>query len=88
MTTVPAYRELIRFNSGFITAICIVPDFGWLLVLVSGSLLAFNLREMITTPEPVTWAPKGRMHGLELSSLEQNVAFVKVGTTKGRTLGE
>ena len=82
-----AYRELISFRTGTVTAISIVPDFGWLLVLVSGALLAFNLQEIIPTSEPSTWIPKVRSQGLQMSQPDHNVAFARVGTTKGRTLG-
>ncbi len=87
--TQPAYRELIRFHIGSISAVSIIPDFGWLLVLLSsGSLLAFNLHEMVPTSDPSTWQLQGRSHGLALSTPELNVAFARVGVTKGRTLGE
>lgn len=40
------------------------------------------------THEPVTWIPQSSRDALRLSAAEHNVAFVKVGTTKGRLLGK
>jgi hypothetical protein len=65
-----------------------IPDFGWLLVIVGGSLVAFNLREIIPTHAPATWMKATRAQGIELSQPDQDVAFLRVGTTKGRLLGE
>lgn len=83
-----AYRELIHFGSGFISSITIVPDFGRLLVLSSGSLWAFDLTQMIPTHEPVTWTRVAGRSGVELSGPEHTVAFVRMGMTKGRLLSE
>jgi hypothetical protein len=83
-----AYRELVRFASGYISSISVVPDFGQLLIVNAGSLLTFDLNGMIPTSEPVTWVPKVRRDGVMLNSEESAVAFVRVGTTKGRLLGE
>lgn len=57
-------------------------------MLASGALTAFNLHEVMPTSDPSTWLPRVKNQGLEMSSLEQNVAFVRVGATKGRTLGK
>ena len=65
-----------------------VPDFGWLLVLVSGSLIAYSLDELVPTHEPSTWRVKTRGAGYELGGHEQPTAFARVGVTKGRTMGE
>lgn len=83
----PAYRELIRFPSGLINAVSILPTFGRLLVVHSGALIAFDLNEMIPTSEPATWNTVGRLQGRQLNSLDHNVAFARVGTTKDRLLG-
>ncbi|WRT67006.1 uncharacterized protein IL334_003972 [Kwoniella shivajii] len=80
------FRELIRYNSGHISMVAVIPDFGWLLILTSGSLLAYNLREMIPTSNPETWVFQGRMQGERLSAPEHTVAFVRIGVTKGRLL--
>ncbi|WVQ70220.1 uncharacterized protein L199_008446 [Kwoniella botswanensis] len=80
------FRQLINFNSGHISMVSIVPDFGWLLVSSSGSLLAYNLRDMIPTSNPDTWITKGRLDGQRLSAPEHNIAFARVGVTKGRLL--
>jgi hypothetical protein len=48
-----------------ITAVSVLPDFGWLFVLSSGTLMAFSLGEK-----------------------DRQVAFVRVGVTKGRVLSE
>ncbi|WWD15802.1 hypothetical protein CI109_100226 [Kwoniella shandongensis] len=81
-----AFRELIRLNAGHITMVAVVPDFGWSLVLSSGSLIAYNLRDMMPTSEPSTWVQKGRPHGSVLSATDHIVAFVRIGVTKGRLL--
>ncbi|ORX39762.1 hypothetical protein BD324DRAFT_614892 [Kockovaella imperatae] len=81
-----SYRELIRFSSGFITSVSVVPEFGWLLVLISGSLIAYSLNELVPTHEPLTWQTKSRGGGYDLSAHEQPTAFVRVGVTKGRTM--
>ena len=57
-------------------------------MIVGGSLVAFNLRDMIPTHAPETWILTNRAQGIELSPPDQDVAFVRVGTTKGRLLGE
>jgi hypothetical protein len=75
-------------DGGFIFAISVVPDFGWLLVLTSGVLLAFDLQALVPTSNPLTWVPLGRKHALELSERDRQVAFVRVGAIKGRTLGK
>ncbi|WWC85367.1 uncharacterized protein L201_000230 [Kwoniella dendrophila CBS 6074] len=80
------FRELIKFQFGHISMVTIVPDFGWLLVSASGSLLAYNLRDMIPTSNPDTWVVKGRLEGQSLSAPEHSVAFARVGVTKGRLL--
>ena len=81
-----AYRELIKFTSRAITTVSIVPDFGWLLVLASGTLIAFDLHEIMPTSEPSTWVQQTKSQGIVMSSAETEVAFARVGTTKGRTL--
>ncbi|WVF72308.1 hypothetical protein IAT40_007121 [Kwoniella sp. CBS 6097] len=81
-----SFRELIRFQAGYITAVSIVPDFGWLLVVSAGHLLAYNMKEMIPTSNPVTWVTKGRTDGDRLSGVDHMVAFVRIGVTKGRLL--
>jgi len=58
------------------------------MVIVGGTLVAFNLRDIIPTHAPETWATTTRAQGIQLSQADQDVAFVRVGTTKGRLLGE
>jgi len=70
-----------------VSTITIIPDFGWLLVVVGGSLIAFNLRDIIPTHAPETWIKTTQAQGIELTPPDQDVAFVRVGTTKGRLLG-
>lgn len=82
-----AYRQVIRLSTGAITAISIVPDFPWLLVLSSGILLAFSLIDMLPTSEPSTWVLTGRSQAEELSRPECPVSLLKIGATKGRLLG-
>ncbi|OCF39870.1 hypothetical protein I317_06307 [Kwoniella heveanensis CBS 569] len=81
-----SFRELIRFQTGHIAAVSIVPDFSWLLVVSAGNLLAYSMKEMIPTSNPVTWVSKGRMGGDRLSAADHMVAFVRIGVTKGRLL--
>jgi hypothetical protein len=83
-----AYRELVRLQSGVIRMISVVQDFGWLLVLISGNLLAFSLREMMPASDPATWVMLGQVQARVLSDPEKIVAFVRVGFTKGRLMGE
>ncbi|KAK8869923.1 hypothetical protein IAR55_000491 [Kwoniella newhampshirensis] len=81
-----AFGELIRFNAGHISMVSIIPDFGWLLILSSGTLLAYNLRELMPTSEPSTWLRKSRSDASVLSAADHVVAFVRIGVTKGRLL--
>jgi hypothetical protein len=84
-----AYRELVRIPSmASITAVTVIPDFGWLLVKIGGRLFAFNLGLMMPTHEPTTWVKTTLTQGIELSTPAEEVAFVRLGTTKGRLLGE
>lgn len=71
-----------------ITAVSVLPDFGWLFVLSSGSLLAFSLQELIPASDPATWSSLGKDKAVELGEKDRHVAFVRVGVTKGRVLGE
>lgn len=68
--------------------VSVVPDFGWLLVLTSGNLYAFSLREMIPASDPATWVMLGKVQATVLSDPEKIVAFARVGFTKGRLMGE
>ncbi|KAK4687215.1 RHO1 GDP-GTP exchange protein 1/2, partial [Tremellales sp. Uapishka_1] len=81
-----SYRELIRFDSGLISAVLVIPEFGWLLVVISGVLFAYNLQEMVPTAEPLTWRTKGRLEGNMMSQRTEAVSFTRVGTVKGRLL--
>jgi hypothetical protein len=83
-----AFRQVIKLHSGTITAMSIIPDFPWLVVLSSGVLLAFSLPEMLPTSDPSTWILSGRAQAEELSRMDMSVAVVKIGMTKGRLLGE
>lgn len=65
-----------------------MPDFGWILVVHSGSLSIFNLHEMIPTSEPETWIMHSQRQAIKLSAPEHSVAFARVGTTKDRLMGE
>jgi hypothetical protein len=71
-----------------ITAVSVLPDFGWLFVLSSGSLLAFSLQQLIPASDPATWSSLGRDKAVELGERDRQVAFVRVGVTKGRVLGK
>lgn len=82
-----AFRKVIKLHSGTITAMSIVPDFPWLVVLSSGNLLAFSLTGLLPTSDPSTWVLMGRAQAEELSRPEVSVALVKIGLTKGRLLG-
>lgn len=82
-----AFRELVRVNTGPISAIFAMPDFGWLLAVNAGSLVAFNLHAMIPTSEPETWVMQGQAQAVKLSAAEHNVAFARVGMTKDRLMG-
>ena len=89
MELTEAYREIIRFSAPqTVTTVAIVPDFGWLLAVVSGALIAFNLRDIVPTHEPLTWSKATRSAGVDLSSPELEVGLVRIGTTKGRLLGK
>jgi hypothetical protein len=68
--------------------VTVVPDFGWLLVLTSGNLLAFSLRDMMPASDTATWVMLGKLQARVLSDPTKVVAFVRVGFTKGRLLGE
>lgn len=68
--------------------VSVVPDFGWLLVLTSGNLLAFSLREMMPASDPATWVMLGKVQARALSDPEKAVSFAKIGFTKGRLMGE
>lgn len=83
-----AFRELVRLQLGIISMVTIVPDFGWLLVVSSGNLLAFSLRDMMPASDPATWVMLGKVQAKFMSDPEKVVAFVRVGFTKGRLLGE
>lgn len=83
-----AYRELIRLHPMMsITMPVVIPDFGWLLVCAGGRLMAFNLKIMIPTHDRSTWLKTTKAQSVELSA-PQEVAFVRLGMTKGRLLGE
>lgn len=81
-------RELIRLPGHAISSIALVIDFGWVLVVHGGSLLAFNLHNMIPTSEPSTWKMQGKSQAVKISSNEHSVAFVRMGYTKDRLMGE
>ncbi|RXK38363.1 hypothetical protein M231_04405 [Tremella mesenterica] len=81
-----SYQEMIRFATGTITTLTIIPDFPWLLVLRAHALYAYNLADMLPTFSPSTWQMKGTIQGETISAPEHVVAFVRVGKMKGRTL--
>lgn len=81
-------RELIRLPGHAISSIALVVDFGWVLVVHGGALLAFNLHTMIPTSEPSTWTTQGKSQGVKISSNEHSVAFVRMGYTKDRLMGK
>ncbi|ADV20494.1 hypothetical protein I305_06270 [Cryptococcus gattii E566] len=80
--------ERLLFKKGEITisSIALVPEFLWLLVLSSGTLLAFNLKKMMPTSEPSTWMSMGRPQGQLLNQSGHSVAWIYTGKTKGRRL--
>ncbi|EAL22516.1 hypothetical protein CNBB3940 [Cryptococcus deneoformans B-3501A] len=81
-----SFRELVQLQNGQISSIALVPEFSWLLVLSSGTLLAFNLKRMMPTSDPSTWMSMGRAQGQLLNQSGHSVAWVYTGKTKGRTL--
>ncbi|WVQ78219.1 hypothetical protein IAT38_000302 [Cryptococcus sp. DSM 104549] len=81
-----SYRELIRFNTGHITTVSLIAEFAWLLVVTSGSLVAFSLNKLMPTSDNTTWVKHGRMQGDLLSQPEHVVAWASVGVTKDRVL--
>ncbi|WVQ78218.1 hypothetical protein IAT38_000301 [Cryptococcus sp. DSM 104549] len=81
-----SYRELIRFNTGHITTVSLIAEFAWLLVVTSGSLIAFSLNKLMPTSDNSTWVKHGRMQGDLLSQPEHVVAWARVGVTKDRVL--
>jgi hypothetical protein len=83
-----AMRELIRLPGRAVSSIALVVDFGWLLVVHGGSLLAFNLHTMIPTSDPSTWSVQGKSGAVKISSNDHSVAFVRMGYTKDRLMGE
>ncbi|WVO12788.1 hypothetical protein L204_100396 [Cryptococcus depauperatus] len=81
-----SFRQLIKFESGHITTVAVSEDSGWMLVISSGILYAFGLKELIPTSEPSTWNVKSQRQGEILSRQGQTVIWVCTGETKGKTL--
>lgn len=71
-----------------ISSLAVVVDFGWILVIHGGNLLAFNLNEMIPTSDPSTWAIQGKLQGVQLNPKEHSVSLVRMGYTKDRLMGQ
>ncbi|ODO11558.1 hypothetical protein I350_00339 [Cryptococcus amylolentus CBS 6273] len=80
------FQEAIRFDTGQVTSITTIPEFPWLLTMNGGTIVAFNLRDMMTTVDPQTWVRQRRIDGVLLSRPGQHVAWMSVGKSKGRTL--
>lgn len=78
----------MQLQNGQISSIALVPEFSWLLVLSSGTLLAFNLKKMMPTSEPATWMSMGRAQGQLLNQSGHSIAWIYTGKTKGRRLSE
>ncbi|KIR26825.1 hypothetical protein I309_04203 [Cryptococcus deuterogattii LA55] len=81
-----SFRELVQLQNGQISSIALVPEFSWLLVLSSVTLLAFNLKKMMPTSEPATWMSMGRAQGQLLNQSGHSIAWIYTGKTKGRRL--
>jgi hypothetical protein len=65
----------------------VVADFGWILVIQGGRLVAFNLNEMIPTSDISTWVMVGKLQAVKMSPADHNVSFVRIGYTKDRLMG-
>jgi hypothetical protein len=65
----------------------VVADFGWVLVVQGGKLVAFNLNEMIPTSDTSTWLMVGKLQAVKMSPADHNVSFVRIGYTKDRLMG-
>ncbi|ODO03369.1 hypothetical protein L198_02215 [Cryptococcus wingfieldii CBS 7118] len=80
--------ERLMFKKGeiVVTSITTIPEFPWLLTMNGGTIVAFNLRDMMTTVDPQTWVRQRRIDGVLLSRPGQHVAWMSVGKSKGRTL--
>ena len=88
-----AYRQLIDLSvAGMatgITSLSVLPGFGRLLLVFSGQLLSFNLKEMIPNNLPEMWIAKKRSDALELSRMEEGpVCLLRIGKVKQRMLSE
>lgn len=80
---------MIRLNNAaLISAISVVPDFGWLLVVSFGNLHAYDLKQMMPASDPATWVMMGKEQARQISPLDKSIVFVRVGFTKGRLLGQ
>ena len=71
-----------------ITSVTVVSDFGYLLVLCAGRLLAYNLRDLLPSPDPDTWVTHDHKAGRMVGDVEKAVTFVRTGYCKERLLGE
>ncbi|WVQ71558.1 hypothetical protein IAR50_001097 [Cryptococcus sp. DSM 104548] len=80
------FREAIRFDAGQVTSITTIPEFPWLLTIHAGTIVAFNLRDMLPAVDPQTWVKQRRIDGILLSLPGQHVAWMSVGQSKGRIL--
>lgn len=83
-----AMRELVRLSGPAISSVALIIDFGWILVVHAGSLLAYNLHTMIPTSDPSTWVMQGKLQAVKINSNEHHVSFVRLGYTKDRLMGD
>ncbi|KAL7422275.1 hypothetical protein Q5752_002921 [Cryptotrichosporon argae] len=81
-----SYRELIKLQTGTISTIAALPQFSTLLILASGSLLAFSLDDLVPTFDLNTWVQRDRQHAVQMNGAGELVHFFRVGSIKGRVL--
>lgn len=90
-TDTAAFRESIRLaidGIQTISSLTVVPDFGYLLVLCAGRLLAYSLHDLIPSPDSDMWTRHSDGSGRRLGDIERSVTFVRVGVCKQRLLGK
>lgn len=83
------FRELVRLaidGIPTISSVTVVPQFGYLLFLCAGRLLAYSLQDLMPSPDPEAWVARNERAGKWLGDVERSVGFVKVGHCKERLL--
>lgn len=87
---IAAFRESVRLaidGIPTISALAVVPDFGYLLVLCAGRLLSYSLHDLVPAVDPDTWTLHHDGQGRRLGDIERGVTFVRMGYCKERLLG-